>query len=120
MKQLSEVKSSVTRGEPPKIVGVAGRKPGGSRGVVYSVQLSSAPAVSPVQSQTPLPRAAYLSSHPTSLLPEPTYTTVVMEAIANHADEEVRRAVTFSLNLWSMRHLVTPDHGVSSDKLTYL
>ena len=59
-------------------------------------QLSSAPAVPPVEPQTPFPRAAYLSSLPSLLPPpEPTKTTVVMEAISNHAEEEVRRAVTF-------------------------
>ena len=88
--KLSQVTSSVTRGEIPKVVGVAG-KPGRSRWV-YSVQLSSAPADSPVELQTPFPRAAYLSSLPTR--PTSTKSTVAMEAISNHAEEEVRRVVT--------------------------
>ena len=66
-----------------------------------------------------LPKGSLLKS--TSLLPpEPTKTTVVMEAISNHTEEEVRRVVTFFMNLWSMRRLVTPGHEVSSDKLTHL
>ena len=41
-----------------------------------------------------------------------------MEAISNHAEEEVRTVVTsfcaYLADTWSMRYLVTLSHGISS------
>ena len=47
-----------------------------------------------------------------------------MEAISNHAEEEVGRVVIFLFGflfiLWDMRNLVTPGHEISSSEFDYI